>query len=276
MIKHYALLSLAVLSVSSASIFVVLANAPGSVTAFWRLFFSVLILLAFTRSIRTPKRSEVVYPIVAGTALAIHFSSWMQSLFYASVAVSTTIVCTHAIFSAVFSSLFGERPKPSQVIGVVIAIVGVYFLSGADPSSKPEGIILALVGALAGGVYFTLGRFSRSKIDFESYVLFTYATAALVSFAISYLIKLSLFGYPLKTWIFFVLLAAIPMMLGHTLINYLLRRMKVVPVTASIIGEAVGAAFLAWIVLGQTLDAKAYLSMILVLFGIGIAVRTQE
>ncbi len=276
MIKHYALLSLAVLSVSSASIFVVLANAPGSVTAFWRLFFSVLILLAFTRSIRTPKRSEVVYPIVAGTALAIHFSSWMQSLFYASVAVSTTIVCTHAIFSAVFSSLFGERPKLSQVIGVVIAIVGVYFLSGADPSSKPEGIILALVGALAGGVYFTLGRFSRSKIDFESYVLFTYATAALVSFAISYLIKLPLFGYPLKTWIFFVLLAAIPMMLGHTLINYLLRRMKVVPVTASIIGEAVGAAFLAWIVLGQALDAKAYLSMILVLFGIGIAVRTQE
>ena len=276
MIKHYALLSLAVLSVSSASIFVVLANAPGSVTAFWRLFFSVLILLAFTRSIRTPKRSEVVYPIVAGTALAIHFSSWMQSLFYASVAVSTTIVCTHAIFSAVFSSFFGERPKPSQVIGVVIAIVGVYFLSGADPSSKPEGIILALVGALAGGVYFTLGRFSRSKIDFESYVLFTYGTAALVSFAISYLIKLSLFGYPLKTWIFFVLLAAIPMMLGHTLINYLLRRMKVVPVTASIIGEAVGAAFLAWIVLGQALDAKAYLSMILVLFGIGIAVRTQE
>ncbi len=276
MIKHYALLSLAVLSVSSASIFVVLANAPGSVTAFWRLFFSVLILLAFTRSIRTPKRSEVVYPIVAGTALAIHFSSWMQSLFYASVAVSTTIVCTHAIFSAVFSSFFGERPKPSQVIGVVIAIVGVYFLSGADPSSKPEGIILALVGALAGGVYFTLGRFSRSKIDFESYVLFTYATAALVSFAISYLIKLPLFGYPLKTWIFFVLLAAIPMMLGHTLINYLLRRMKVVPVTASIIGEAVGAAFLAWIVLGQALDAKAYLSMILVLFGIGIAVRTQE
>ena len=276
MIKLYALLSLAVLSVSSASIFVVLANAPGSVTAFWRLFFSVLILLAFTRSIRTPKRSEVVYPIVAGTALAIHFSSWMQSLFYASVAVSTTIVCTHAIFSAVFSSLFGERPKLSQVIGVVIAIVGVYFLSGADPSSKPEGIILALVGALAGGVYFTLGRFSRSKIDFESYVLFTYATAALVSFAISYLIKLPLFGYPLKTWIFFVLLAAIPMMLGHTLINYLLRRMKVVPVTASIIGEAVGAAFLAWIVLGQALDAKAYLSMILVLFGIGIAVRTQE
>ncbi|WP_290900870.1 DMT family transporter [Ferroglobus sp.] len=276
MIKHYALLSLAVLSVSSASIFVVLANAPGSVTAFWRLFFSVLILLAFTRSIRTPKRSEVVYPIVAGTALAIHFSSWMQSLFYASVAVSTTIVCTHAIFSAVFSSFFGERPKLSQVIGVVIAIVGVYFLSGADPSSKPEGIILALVGALAGGVYFTLGRFSRSKIDFESYVLFTYATAALVSFAISYLIKLPLFGYPLKTWIFFVLLAAIPMMLGHTLINYLLRRMKVVPVTASIIGEAVGAAFLAWIVLGQALDAKAYLSMILVLFGIGIAVRTQE
>ncbi|ADC66581.1 protein of unknown function DUF6 transmembrane [Ferroglobus placidus DSM 10642] len=276
MIKLYLLLFLAVLSVSSASIFVVLANAPGPVTAFWRLFFSVLILSVFTRSIRVPKRGEVVYPIAAGSSLAIHFSSWMQSLFYASVAVSTTIVCTHAIFSAVFSSLLGEKPKPTQVIGVVVAIIGVYFLSGADPSSKPEGVILALIGALAGGVYFTLGRFSRSKIDFESYVLLTYATAAFVSFAISLLLKLPLFGYPIKTWIFFVLLAAVPMMLGHTLINYLLRQMKVVPVTASIIGEAVGAAFLAWIILAQALDVKAYLSMLVVLFGIGIAVKTRE
>ena len=275
-IELYLLLFLSVLSISSAAIFVVLADAPGPVTAFWRLVFSVLILLFLSKPVRFPGRKEVVYPLVAGVALAIHFSSWMESLFYASVAVSTTIVCTHAIFSAIFSSILGEKPSAIQILGVIVAISGVYFLSGADPSSEPEGISLALTGAVAGGVYFTVGRFSRGKLDFKVYVFLTYSFAALTTLAINFLLNLPIFGYELKTWMFFFLLALIPMMFGHTAINYLLRHLSVVTVTASVIGEAVGASVLAWIFLGQVLDVKAYISMVVVLFGVFLAVWKES
>jgi drug/metabolite transporter (DMT)-like permease len=271
------LLALAVLAISSAAILVVLAGAPGPVTAFWRLILSIPLFLILSRSLSFPSDQKALFfPAVAGIALGIHFASWMESLFYASVAVSTTIVCTHALFSAIFSTALGERPKARQVLGVVLAIVSVYFLSGADPNSRPEGIILALIGAVAGGIYFTTGRFSRNRIDFGAYVLLTYVTAAIVTLVISIMNNLSLFNYRLETWVYFLLLAAIPMMLGHTLINYILRHMGVVPVTASVIGEAVGATILAYFILGQSLQLQAYFYMFVILLGIALAIWHTE
>ncbi len=63
------------------------------------------------------------------------------------------------------------------------------------------------------------------------------------------------------------------MSIGHTILNYVLRYMKALPVTTSVLGEAVGASILAYLILGQLLPVSAYLSMLVVLFGIGIVLR---
>ncbi len=255
----------AVLAISSASIFVVLAEAPGVVAAFWRLTLSLPILFLIYR----PKLISSKLPVLAGAALALHFAFWMESLFHASVAVSTTIVCTHSLFSGIFAAIKGEKPKVNQVIGVLVAMLGVYMLSGADSRADVLGVTLALLGAIAGGFYFAAARFA-TNINFGSYVFTTYTSAAVVSLILCILANAELFAYQAKTWMFFALLAAIPMLIGHTLLNYVLRYMEVLPVTASVIGEAVGAAVLASIVLGQTLSIEAYAYMFVVLFGIAI------
>ncbi|WP_202319825.1 DMT family transporter [Archaeoglobus neptunius] len=260
------LLFTAVLAVSSAAIFAFLASAPGVVAAFWRLAISIPILILIYR----PRRIHLsAMPILAGFALALHFSFWIESLFHASIAVSTTIVCTHSLFSGLFAYLWGEKPRKNQIIGVLIAMTGVYFLSGADTRTDSYGIIFALVGAVAGGYYFASARFARN-IDFPSYILVTYSSAAIFAFIACLFTSTPIFGYPPRTWIFFGLLALIPMLIGHTLLNYVLRKMEVLPVTASVIGEAVGAAILAAIFLNQTLSADAYIYMAVILSGIGV------
>jgi drug/metabolite transporter (DMT)-like permease len=276
-IKLLILLAIAVMSISLASILAVLASAPGSVTAFWRLFFSLFVLLTL-RPFKKPERAYfLIYPIIAGTSLGVHFTSWIESLFHASVAVSTTIVCTHALFSGLFSSFFGEKPRKIQLFGAIIALIGVYFLSGADPSSTSYGVVLALIGAIAGGVYFTTGRFVKDKIAFNSYIFLTYSFATLTTFFINLIsaknIADFLFNYPAKTWIYFILLALIPMSIGHTILNYVLRYMRALPVTTSVLGEAVGASVLAYLILGQLLPITAYLSMLVVLSGIAVVLR---
>jgi drug/metabolite transporter (DMT)-like permease len=283
------LLFIAVVSISLASILAVLAAAPGSVTAFWRLFMSLFVLSALrllvsrsSQPLRPQKPVKVwflMYPLLAGVSLGIHFASWIESLLYASVAVSTTIVCTHALFSGFFSSIFGEKPSKIQIFGASIAIVGVYFLSGADPSSSPYGVALALIGAVAGGVYFTTGRFVGSRMTFNSYIFLTYSVATLTTFLINLFrsdnLYRFLFDYPLETWLYFALLALIPMSIGHTILNYVLRYMEALPVTTTVLGEAVGASILAYLILGQLLPAKAYLSMLVVLFGIAIVLKRK-
>lgn len=136
--------------------------------------------------------------------------------------------------------------------------------------------MLALIGAIAGGVYFTAGRFVKDKIAFNSYIFLTYSFATLTTFFINLLSSANpsfLFDYSLETWIYFILLALIPMSIGHTILNYVLRYMKTLPVTTSVLGEAVGASILTYLILGQLLPVSAYLSMLVVLFGIGIVLR---
>ncbi|ADB58276.1 DMT family transporter [Archaeoglobus profundus] len=265
--KLYILLFIAVLAVSSASILVVLTSAPGVVSAFWRLTFSLpIVLLLYRPRLRV---ANIKLPLIAGFALSAHFALWMESLFHASVAVSTAIVCMHSIFSGIFSSLFGEKPKPNHVIGVIIAILGVYLLSGADFRADFIGIAFAFLGAVFGGLYFAIGRLARFE-DFSSYIFLTYLFATVFALFICLLTGVDLVGYPLRTWLFFILLAVIPMMLGHTLLNYVLRYMHVVPVTASVIGEVVGSAILAYLILGQALSVVAYLYIVIILLGIAI------
>lgn len=191
----------------------------------------------------------------------------MESLFHASVAVSTAIVCMHSIFSGMFSTMYGEKPKLNQMLGASIAIVGVYLLSGADYRADFLGITFALLGAIFGGLYFSMGMFARHE-DFGSYIFLTYSFATLFTFLTCVVFKINLFHYTLKTWICFILLAFIPMMLGHTILNYVLRYMHVVPVTTSVIGEVVGSAILAAIILNQALTPLAYAYIAPILIGI--------
>ena len=275
-LKFSAMLITAITSISFASILIVLANAPGPVTAFWRLTFSILILLAIKPSFNFPKNLKLLmYPLISGIALGIHFASWMESLFHASVAISTTIVCTHAIFSAIFSKCLGESVEPRQIVGILIAICSVYFLSGAEPTTEPIGVVLALVGAIAGGIYFTTGRVVRVKMELREYMLSTYFFAALTTLILTISMKYNLFNYSFQTWTFFVLLAVLPMLVGHTLLNYALRYLKVVPVTASVLGEVVGATLLAYLILSQALQLQAYFYMAIVLFGIVMTVKGE-
>ena len=268
-------LAVAVSAVSSASILAVLSGVPGPTASFWRMLISTLILLPTVRG-GSRLGSGFYYAVGAGIALGVHMSSWFQSLFYASVAASTTIVCTHAVFAALFMLPQGERPGISGVSGIAVSLIGVYLLSGGDPSTQPLGAILALIGAISGGVYFALGRMVRKTgMNVASYVVIAYFTASLVSLSFSLLLRFPVLGFSLESWFYILLLALIPNSVGHTLLNYSLRRAKASTVAGSVLGEPVGATILAILFLGQYPPLRVYLYMAIVLVGLWLTIRDE-
>jgi drug/metabolite transporter (DMT)-like permease len=60
------------------------------------------------------------------------------------------------------------------------------------------------------------------------------------------------------------------MSIGHTLLNYILRHMRALSVTTGVLGEAVGASILAYLILNQLLPIQAYFFMFVVLSGIAL------
>ncbi|HDJ51326.1 MAG TPA: DMT family transporter [Thermoprotei archaeon] len=285
-ISKYLLLGVGIFGISWGSILTRLSGAPGSVCAAWRITFSAIIVLAFLNkeTIRSLKSLDVkgcLLIIVAGVNLAAHLMLWMESLFYTSVAISTTIVDTHPITASLLTFLvLGEKPRRIQILGFIMAFTGVIIF--ARPWSEIGeasliGILLALMGSISEGFYLGIGRIMRLKYPLSTYIVPVYVTGAVTSLvAVKAFTRYELLGYPLKTWVFFLLLALIPMMLGHTTMNYLMRFFRAITVTSSFLAEPVIASVLAVYLLGEIPDSVTIMGMAITLVGVLMVLLGEE
>ena len=269
------LLPVGVLAISSASILIRLTPADPVAITFWRLAFATFIVLAAgaVKGLELPRGRDLTYSLLSGVFLAVHFLSWIPSLFLTTVAASTTLVNIHPIVMLLLSRSLGERINRATATGVLATTVGAILIT-----FSPGGLLgdlLAVVGALSFAGYLAMGRVVRASVGTLGYVAVAYGTAAIVSLGVGLALHVNLVNYDWHTFFMFLLIASIPMMFGHTVFNYLLGRYRAVTIAASTLGEPVGATLLAVPILGEvptgtvTLGAQG---VALPLQAIGIAV----
>lgn len=271
-------LALAVLSVSFAAPLFRLAEAPALTASFWRLAFAVVLLSPWlpraVRGWRNYSRKDTWATLASGLALGAHFGLWVTSLFMTTVAASVSLVTLQAVFVAVGSHLIlKERLTGRGWTGVVLATVGAMVIAFTDGfvgggRHAVTGDILALLGGIGSAAYMLIGRRLRQRHDVVTYVLPVYTVAAA-----SVLPFMALLGQPLaadlssQTFILFVLLAAVPMLGGHTLANWCMRYLPAHTVATWILLEPLGAAIIAWPLLGEVPHPLVAAGGALVLYG---------
>ena len=196
-------------SISSASILVILSGASAVACSFWRVFLASLILISVYLINRDSSnkrysidRKILSYSIFSGISLAIHFVMWMQSLFLIPVAISTTVVVTYPLFSIVTDLfIFKEKMKSSQIISLMLGFIGIllFMIPRISISYSIYGVLLALLGSLAATFYFGIGRFVRKDTDLLSYTIMTYSAASVALFFYAVIVKENLFFYLMVT-----------------------------------------------------------------------------
>ncbi len=254
-----AALAVAVIGISVAAPLVRLSDAHPVAIAFWRLAFSLgfvlaaLVVTGSWRELRFVRARELAIACAAGVMLAVHFWSWNASVDLTTIAASTTLVSLQPAIVAVLSAmLLRERPRSVQVIGILIALAGAFVISApalfsAAAESGPDpalGNSLALLGAVAAAIYYLGGRRLRTGLGLWPYVALAYGAcfAALAAMAMASGIDLAP-QPPREIWIF-VGLAAGPMLLGHTAMNYALRYRPAYVVNLTVLAEPVGATMI--------------------------------
>lgn len=283
-------LLVAVLSLGAAAIFIrLIEDAPAATIAFYRLFLTSLILtpIALMRhgdEFRRLSRRDLVVCLVIGIFLAIHFASWIESLFHTSVASSVIIVSTEALFAALGAALFlRERLTTLDYTFILIAFAGVALITLSDAGLGRQdafpraayGNLLALIGALAAAVYFVAGRSIRQRVHLMVYVTIVFWSTSLVLFLFVLTTRSPLGGFEPVTWLLFLCLAIFPTIGGHTLINWCLRYLPAAPVATSVIGEPLIAAGLAILIFAEIPGPLAALGGALALLGILGVVRRR-
>lgn len=270
-----AALAAAVFAVSWGSILVRLCEAPSLAIAFWRLALSTVVLVPVVLGPGRPGRTALGPATLAGLFLAVHFATWISSLAFTTVASSVVLVSTTPVFTALLAPWFlGERPGPRAWTAVVLALAGSLAIAGGDLAvggTAWVGDLLALVGAFAVALYFMIGRRVRETASFGAYLATVNAAAAVFLGGFAWVAGTALTGFPSATWGWLALLALVPNLLGHGLLNWSVRRLRALTVNLAVLGEPVLATAYAAGLFGEVPGATFYLGGALILAGVALA-----
>jgi drug/metabolite transporter (DMT)-like permease len=280
--KHAPLFILASLSIGIASILVRVSGASSVACAFWRLFIAslMLMLVSSVGCRRVLHWKALVYPLIAGFALSMHFVLWMDSLFKVSVAVSTTVVVLYPAHLMLVEVLRGEKVGYGAVAGLLIAFAAVVLLFSKSLVVKSMaevlGIVEAFIASLAAALYFFIGRASRRSMTTAEYATTTYFTASLITLAYSLAIGDNVFSYLPASWPWLLALAVVPMLGGHTVMNYLLRFYKSSTVTSIALAEPVVASILASIILNERTGLVEVVALAMAITGVALVLKESK
>ncbi len=282
----YAVLALAIAVVSTASILIRYAQAEGAPSiaiAALRLGFATLVLtpIAWPR-VRSEwprlSRGDLWLAFGSGAALAVHFAAWITSLEYTSVASSAALVTTNPVWVGIASVVvLRERVPRAVVVGIVLGLLGSLVVFGSASgagAAAPAPLLgngLALVGALAASAYLLIGRRVRTRISLLTYVWLVYGTAAILLLLANFATGVSLVALSGTALLLTLALALGPQLIGHTAVNWAVRRASATVVALAILGEPIGAAVLAWLLFGENFTASQLVGFAMLLCGIFFA-----
>jgi drug/metabolite transporter (DMT)-like permease len=297
-----AAITLGILAVSTASIFIRYAQeeVPSLIIAAYRLGIAAALLgfpalLRYRQQYRSLSRKDSALIGLAGVFLALHFASWITSLEYTSVVNSVVLVTTTPLWVALFSPLFlresiGWQTAAGLVVallgGIIIGVGGACELStsGMDCAGSSQfvtggslmGNLLALVGAWMAAGYLMVGRSIRPKLTLVNYVFSVYGTAALVLIGMGLAAGYPFFGYSNQAYLWLILLAVIPQLLGHSIFNWALAYLPASFVAITLLGEPIGSTILAFVWLDEAPTALNLIGAILILTGIVLASQVNR
>ncbi|WP_240596739.1 DMT family transporter [Rhodohalobacter barkolensis] len=246
-----------------------------------RTGFSALLLLPFW----LPKRMSLqklkglgvknYLLVAAGISLGLHFTLWIASLHYTSVASASVLVTIHPVMLIVAESVFFKSKfRPIVWLGVVIAFSGSVLLGLADDTQMnqfPQAVLgntLAFSSAVIFVVYFMLGRKIRQHTEWIDYVFYVYTYAAITCVILT---VLWVGGIPAITTISILVglgLAIGPTILGHGAMNYAVKYISPTLLSTLVLSEAVVAAIAAFFIFGEVPSGFSIVAMLIIVFGV--------
>jgi drug/metabolite transporter (DMT)-like permease len=202
------------------------------------------------------------------------------------------IVCTTPIWVTLFGVIFfNEKVDKVILIGVFLTLLGGIIIALSESCStsflhpacnfemtqiagnRMLGNTLALLGALTAAGYFMIGKIVRKKVSLVPYVFIVYATSAFILCLLLIFTQSEIHPYHPLTYLWLILLAIFPQLIGHSLFNWSLKYISATYVAIATMGEPVGSTILAIIIFREIPTPLKVVGAIIILVGIYIVSR---
>lgn len=268
--------------ISTTSIFVRWAHVEPTTSAFYRMAFGgamLLALLAARGQWRRPDRGEIAWLLLPAFAFGADLMVWHRSIREVGPGLATLLGNLQVFLMAGVGIVFyRERPGWRFVLGVALALAGVWLLVGADWHGLTPRYRLGVWLGVSTGIAYAVYMLSLRKAQLRRRDLTPERTLCLVSLlcaamlAIAVSVERSGFAIPdAQSWIALLGLAFFGQVLGWVLIA---RAMPLLP--ASLVGLLLllqpGLSFvLDYLLFGRPTTALDWIGLALSLVGIFVA-----
>lgn len=267
--KDLAQIHFAVFLFGLAGLFGKLVQLPSIIIVLGRVFFSsiflYIIILFLKKKIKLNHKEHYFYLSVMGVILAIHWSTFFQSIQMSTVAIGLLTFCTFPVFVTFLEPyFFKEKIKLSNCVIAIITLFGAILVipSLKLGDNKAQGFLWGMVSSFT---YAILSMLNRKYVkEYSSLIIAFYeqfvATIILIPFLF---IQKPVFR--LNDILLLILLGVVFTAISHSLFINGLRNVKVQ--TASIISslEPVYGIVFAIFLLGELPTLKEIIGGIIIL-----------
>jgi drug/metabolite transporter (DMT)-like permease len=124
--------------------------------------------------------------------------------------------------------------------------------------------------------YLLVGKDLRARMELVPYLFIVYSMAALVLLIVMAGMGKSLLGLPTVDYLWFLLLAMIPQLIGHSIFNWSLKFLPASFVALTLLGEPVGSTILAFIIFSEKPGWIKIFGALFILGGIWLAAQNGK
>lgn len=182
---------LGVLSGATASIFIRYGTAPTLVLAAYRKTIVTIlllpsILLHHKAELRRLHIKTLLWCLLAGVFLAIHFFTYFMSVKYTTITASNVLAGTEIVFVSLFMYFSGKETYQRMCkIGIVLALIGSVLVSVTGSNNPavnaPLGNICGILCAGMLAAYSLVGtKIRRENISNTLFTFLAYGASAVV------------------------------------------------------------------------------------------------
>ncbi|MEZ4582888.1 MAG: DMT family transporter [Caldilineaceae bacterium] len=227
-VTAYVALGLGILFISFSAIFISWANAPETVTGFYRMGIATAVLaVPFARRVGTHGRlpwREVLIAAGAGIFFGSDLIFWNAGILLSGAANPTLMANTAPIWVALGAMLFfRERLGRLFWLGLAAAMTGAALIFGTDLAhSVGIGTFFGLIAGVFYAAYLLATQQGRRTLDALSFFWIAAAAATLLLFVASLALHRPLTGYSTVTRLNFLALGIINQVCGQFVVTYAL------------------------------------------------------
>lgn len=272
-------LILGIIGIGTSGPLIAKSTMPIPTMVFWRNLVGALVMAPMALQKREwadpAKRKLIRSSALAGVFLAFHFLAFFAAMRFTSVAAGTALAALQPIFAALYVRLKGEHISKLSFVGMAIAFASVFVITGVDFALSLRaflGDIFGLLCAVLAATYVAIGSRVQRDLATSTYTSVCYAACALTVLPFILFSGVEFLHFALYEWVLLALLIIGAQFLGHTLFNFVLKRVSPVVVSLIVFFEVPVAAIVAWMWLDQRPSAGLYVGIAGILAGCSIFV----